>query len=253
MMRFPVRRLTAAACALMLSCAAAQTSPPAKPPAKPAAKPPSIVVPPSKASTKAPAKSLGGQATPSGKMLSKEELRQCLARLDQINKSGKEIDGLRSTLDAERTELTQQGDALKTEYAEVQTRMAAVQEYQVRVRAHGQDVEAFNKRMAALPEVSRTQREAVIKELEAERVRLTQARDVLASEEARVVPPYQSGAASYNERAGARDAKVADWNKRNASAVETSKKHDDERTAWLGECANRPYREDDEIAIKKGQ
>lgn len=249
MTRFPFRRLIAVACALLFTCATAQTPPPAKP----AAKPPSIVVPQSKAPAKAPAKTLGGKATPAGKLMTRDELRQCLARLDGINKSAKDIEGLRTALDVERTDLTQQGDVLRAELAQVQSKQGAVQEFQARAKGYGQEVEAYNKRMAGLSELNRTQREAAVKELEAEQQRLTKLRDELAVEEARLIPAYQDGVKAYNARAELRDAKVADWNKRNAAAVEVSKKFDDERTTWLTECANRPYNEDDEIAIKKGR
>ena len=67
------------------------------------------------------------------------------------------------------------------------------------------------------------------------------------------MPAYQAGVKAHNERVTVRDAKVTDWNARNAAAVEASVKHQEARTLWLNECANRPYREDDEVAIKAGK
>lgn len=248
---FPVRRLIAFACALMLNGATAQTPPPAKP----AAKPPSIVVPQAKgkAPSKAQSKTLGGNAAPSGKMLTREELRQCMARLDGVNQSGKELEQQRGALDAERAELTKAGDALKAERADVDRKLAAVREWESRVRAHGQEIEAFNRRNSGLADLPRNQREAATKELEEERLRLNKSREAIAADEARVVPVYQDGVKAYNDKAIARDAKVEDWNKRNAGLNEVALKQEEARTAWLSECANRPYREEDEIAIKKGQ
>lgn len=250
MTRFPVRRLIAIACALTLHCATAQT-----PPAKPAAKPPSIVVPQAKgaAPAKAQSKTLGGKSAPAGKMLTRDELRQCMARLDNINKSGKDLEQQRSALDGERAELTKAGEALKSEREEVDRKLADVREWEARLRAHGLEVEAYNKKFAGLADLSRNQREAATKELEEERLRLTKSREGIAAEEARLVPVYQVGVKAYNEKAVARDARVEEWNKRNAALNDVALKQDEARSAWLSECANRPYREEDEIAIKKGQ
>ena len=41
--------------------------------------------------------------------------------------------------------------------------------------------------------------------------------------------------------------------RRNAAAVDASVKQQEARALWLNECANRPYLEDDEKAIKAGK
>ena len=67
------------------------------------------------------------------------------------------------------------------------------------------------------------------------------------------MPTYQALAKTYNERASARDLKVTDWNARNGAAVDASVNQQEARALWLNECANRPYLEDDEKAIKAGK
>jgi hypothetical protein len=67
------------------------------------------------------------------------------------------------------------------------------------------------------------------------------------------VPAYQNAVKAYNERALARDSVVAEWNERNKAINEAALKHEEQRSAWVSECANRPYNEDDEIAIKRGK
>ena len=246
-----------AALALALTPTFAQTTEPAKPAAKPAAKPPSIVMPAAKpaakSSAKGDAKTLGGKGSASGKLLTRDELRQCMARLDAFNQGGKDLEQQRATLDRERLDIAKAGEDLKVEREEIDRKRALVDAWQGRVRVQAQEVDAFNKKSSAADELSRSQREAAVKELEADRVRLSAARDALAAEEAKVVTTYQDGAKAYNARAEARDARVGDWNKRNAALNEAALKRDEERTGWLTECANRPYREDDEIAIKKGK
>jgi chromosome segregation ATPase len=212
---------------------------------------PQIVVPAAPAKPSAP-RTLGGKA-PVGKMLTRDELRTCLKQLDDVNTGSKELEARRAALDKEKEDLTKSGDALKAERAEVDTKLAAVREWEQRMRAHGGEIEAFNQRLKAAETAPANQREALGKELDAERERLTKSRAPLAEEEARLVPAYQNAVKGYNDKAQVRDAQVADWNNRNKSVNETAAKHEDARSSWLAECANRPYREDDEIAIKRGK
>jgi DNA repair exonuclease SbcCD ATPase subunit len=243
----PIRSVVAAALLAALPCmtplAFAQSAP-----AKPAAAPPQIVMPPAKAAPK----TLGGKA-PVGKLLSREELRSCMKRLEDVNASGKDNEQRRAALDKEKDDLVTSGDALKADRAAVDTKLAAVREWEGRMRAHGAEIEAFNKRLTQAQAAPPERREDLIKELEAERDRLNKARVPLTDEEARLVPAYQAAVAGYNEKAKARDAKVEEWNTRNKSINELGLKHEEERSLWLSECANRPYREDDEIAIKNGK
>jgi len=217
------------------------------------ATPPKIIIPkPSKAAPAKPdAKTLGGKGMASGKLLSRDELRQCMKRLDEVNAGTKPIEAERATLDAERAELAKAGDALKIEREEIDRRLAAVREWEGRVRTHRDAIEAYNKKSATLAEAPKDKKEALQAELSAESARLGTSQATLSADEARLVPAYQESVRLYNVKAEARDAKVGDWNKRNTVANEASKKHEDARLSWLDECANRPYREDDEIAIKK--
>jgi chromosome segregation ATPase len=212
---------------------------------------PQIIVPSAPAKAAAP-RTLGGKA-PVGKMLTRDELRACLKRLDDVNVGSKDLESRRAALDKEKDELTKSGDALKTERADVEVKLAAVREWEQRMRQHGAEIETFNQRLKAAESAPANQREALAKELDAERERLNKARMPLSDEEARLVPAYQNAVKGYNDKAQVRDAQVADWNGRNKALNETATKHEDERSSWLAECANRPYREDDEIAIKRGR
>jgi hypothetical protein len=218
----------------------------------PAQTAPQIVLPPSPAVKSAGPKTLGGKA-PVGKMLTRDELRTCLKRLDGVNAGGKDLEQRRAALDKEKEDLVKSGDALKADRADVDTKLAAVRDWEGRMRAHGVEIEAFNARLKAADEGPRAKREEMAKEFDAERERLAKARVPLGEDEARLVPVYQNAVKAYNEKAQARDAVVADWNSRNKAINEQSLKQEEDRSAWLSECANRPYREDDEIAIKKGK
>lgn len=216
------------------------------------AAPPKIVIPTAPAVKAAAPKTLGGKAAV-GKMLTRDELRTCLKRLDGVNVSSKDLEQRRVVLDKEKEDLVKSGDALKADRADADTKLTAVRDWEGRLRAHGAEIESFNQRLKAADEGPRGKREEMAKELDAERDRLSKARALLGEEEARLVPVYQNAVKAYNDRALARDAIVAEWNGRNKAINEQSLKHEEDRSAWLSECANRPYREDDEIAIKQGK
>ena len=208
---------------------------------------------PAKPAAKSAGKTLSGKAAGGGKLMTRDELRSCLKRLDDINQATKGIDTARPALDSERDELKASGEALKAERVELDRKLAAVREWEGRVRAHAVEIETFNQRSATLQEAPRNQQEKLLEELKGEREKLQKTRELLATDEAALVPVYRESAKTYNERAVARDAKVTDWNQRNSSVVDASVTQEEARALWLNECANRPYREDDEIAIKAGK
>lgn len=242
--------------AAAVSCTFAGLAAPAlaqQAPAPSKAKPPSIVIPASPAPKAAPAKTLGGKGAPSGKLLTREELRSCLKRLDDITASGKDLVQRRTALDAEKDELVKSGEALKLARTEVDAKLAAVRAWEGRMRAHATEIEAFNQRARAIDEAPKAEREAMTKALEADREGLNRTRASLTNDEATLVPAYEASVRSYNERAKARDAVVVDWNARNKALNDAGTKAEDDRNSWLNECANRPYREEDEMAIKAGK
>lgn len=208
---------------------------------------------PAKPEAKPAGKTLGGKATGSGKLMTRDELRSCLKRLEGINQATKGIDAARPALDSERDALKVSGEVLKAERVALDLKLAAVREWEVRVRAHAVEIETFNQRSAAQQEVPRDQREKALQDLKGEREKLQKTREALAADEAVLVPAYRDSAKTYNERAVARDAKVVDWNQRNTAAADASATQQEARALWLNECANRPYLEDDEIAVKAGK
>lgn len=251
MLRVHTIALAAVLCAAASSIAVAQQAQPA--PAKSKAQAPSIVIPASPA-PKPTTKTLGGsKAAPGGKMLTRDELRACMKRQDDVNSVGKDLQQRRVAMDGEKDELLKSGETLKALRADTETKLAAVREWEGRMRAHAADIETFNRKTKAVEEAPRNQREAMSKALEPDRENLNKARATLTEEEGRLVPVYEAGVRVYNERALARDAVVSDWNARNKLLNDSGTKHENDRTDWLNDCANRPYREDDEIAIKAGK
>jgi chromosome segregation ATPase len=245
----PTLMIASLALALLGSNAAAQTAP-----AKPAAKAATTKAAATKAAAAKPAgKTLSGKAPSGGKLMARDELRTCLKRLDDVNQGAKDLEAMRPALDRDRDELKAVGDVLKAERATLDAQLVTVREWEGKVRAHAAEIEAYNTRNNAVKDAPRGQQDKLFDELKVDRERLQKTREALAADEAKLVPPYQASAKAYNERAGARDAKVTDWNARNTAAVDASAKQQEARALWLNECANRPYLEDDEKAIKAGK
>jgi len=227
--------------AIAMPVAWAQSTP-AKP-AKPAAKP----------MAGSTGKTLSGSSSAGAKMMTRDELRTCLKRRDDLNQNARSLEAQRPGLDSERDELKTAGEALKAERAELDRQLQPVNEWQGRARAHTADVEAFNKRNASVAQAPRSEQEQLTQELKVERDRLEKVREGLAAEEARIVPAYKALAAAHNDKVRARDTRVTDWNARNAAAVEAAVKQQEVRDLWASECGNRQYLEDDEKAIKAGR
>ena len=240
---------TMIAASLMLAIATTAVmaqSAPAKPGVKSAPKPAG------KAEAKPPAKTLSGQAG-GGKLMSRDELRACMKRQDDVNQAARDVQTQRAQLARDREDLQASAEALKTDRAEVDRLRAVVRAWEDKNRAFAIEVESFNKRSAEAQDAAPWRQVELANQLKEDRERLQKTRDALAAEEAQVVPAYQNYAKAFNERANQRDAKVADWNQRSSAAVDASVQQQEAHALWRNECANRNYLEDDETAIKAGK
>lgn len=134
---------------------------------------------------KPPAKT-GAFGQGKGRVLTREELRSCMAQQDRIRSQNEAAARERETLEKEKAEIVQDGQALK-------------------------------ERLAAL---DRANQEAVTQ--------------------------YNESVAARDKRIDAFEARMPEFN----GKVEALQK---EREAFAGQCDNRRYDEDDEIAIRKGK
>lgn len=92
--------------------------------------------------------SLGGNK-PSGKVLTRTELKACMTQQDALKGRRTEVERTAATLQSEKTELEQAGEALKVDQAALdRTSEEAVAAYNDRARAHDQRVDAWNQRNA---------------------------------------------------------------------------------------------------------
>lgn len=194
----------------------------------------------------------GGQLKPGEKLMTRDELRVCLQRQDKLVAQLGEHDRQRLVLDEERKGLEAEGEALRAERAAVDARGGEVKAFQEKARVLAARVTAFNARQNELNE-KRAASASDIKALDEERKALMAESEALESERKTLISSIDDAAKAYNAKATARDAKVGDWNNRNAALVAEVKDAESARESWRNECGNRPYREDDEKAIRAGK
>jgi hypothetical protein len=260
--------------ALALNVAWAQTAPPAqRPPAKPAAAPaakpapaaakPAPAAAAAKPAAKAEDKTLalgGGTGTaapgPRKPILTRDELRACLNQEVDIRTRIEKHEAARAPLSAEKDEVLKAQEALKPELEAVQARQkAAVADLNAKFVAHGQRVEKFSADVKAFNEANRSgaQAEQRRRQLNDEQAAIGTAAKALEAERAALTEKLQGEAKAFNDKKAAVDARIAEWNARNGAWVDANVKLDEERRGWIDNCADRRYREEDEIAIKAGR
>ncbi len=94
-----------------------------------------------------------GQGKAGGPLLSRAELRACFAQQDRIRAQNETAARERELLDKERTELVQQGNALKEQLAALdRTSQEAVDKYNAQAVQRDQRIDALEARMPAFNE-----------------------------------------------------------------------------------------------------
>jgi hypothetical protein len=212
---------------------------------------------PSKPASPAPAtKSFGGK--PGSKLLTREELRACLALREQVKASGPELERDKAELQREKAALQEAGDALKTEReAQERSRQEATSAFRAKGDAHAQRIDAFNARAAELAELEKQGRgnraERLRKALESEHADLKKSEEALQVEMNALNKANADSATTLNARIAEHEQNVRAWNERNDAFTARVQGHRSTDDRWLAQCADRRYDELDEIAIRQGK
>jgi chromosome segregation ATPase len=193
--------------------------------------------------------------TGSGKLLTREELRACFKRRDGLTPKLAEIETQRKALDAEREAIVQERAALATDREGVKQKTDAAAALEPRMVAFKQKVDDWQARVTAFNEANRVGMSADRQraDLQREQVALNASQKELEAERLTLSSAAQEAINAFNTKATAVEARAGEWNLRNGKLNELSQVATDERQAWITECGNRRYREDDETAIKRGQ
>jgi hypothetical protein len=192
-------------------------------------------------SAEAKTKSLG-TGRGGGPILTRDELRACMNQQASIRTRLADIDAQREQLDKDKQAIAADQDSIRAEHAAI--------------KAFQQEVADFNARMKAFnakpPEGD--EGEKLRQQLKAEQEELKNEEQALQAKKTELKSNDQAGRVkAFNDKATALGARIDDWNERNKAWNERAKAIDDERSGWVTACADRRYREDDEIAIKNGK
>lgn len=249
--------LIALACCNLVLPVQAQT-PPAKPALKPAAKPAAAAP----AAAKVPEDktlSLGGgsAASKGGPMLTRDELRVCLKDEETVRTRLADHDALRAPLDQEKKDITTAQADLRLEREPIDALKGRADAFAAKIRDYSARVKSWDERMKLLiddPRPSGPAYESRKLALNKEREEIEKERATLEGERAAISAAASGDSVrAHNAKAVALEARVASWNERNNKWNEAIAALDGERKAWLAACADRRYREDDELAIRRGK
>lgn len=236
---------TVLAALLVLACTAAGAQTPAKP-----AKPPA----PAPKAAEGKTLSLGGGAGSDSRILTRDELRQCIKRQETLATRRAEVEGQRDPLAKEKEALVQEQEALKADREKMEALRQTIKDLNARFTAYADRVNAFNDRSKAVQDKTGRSADRERDALERERGELQKEQTALEAERTKLGDAaQQQQVEAFNARATALDQRVADWNQRNGALVEAAQAVNKERDSWVAECGDRRYREEDEIAIRKGK
>jgi hypothetical protein len=254
---------------LVLLCTAlptqAQQAQTAQAAPKPAAKAPAAKAPPAAAAA-APAaataaapsgEKLGslGKGTSGGPILSRDELRACLNQEASIRTRLDEMDTVRTQLGTEKQAIAADQQVLRGERAPLDALKVRADALSLRLKDYSARVENWNARVAAMTESKAKGSDAdkARTELNAEREVFVKEGPGLEAEKAALTADSEAAVKVYNSKAQVVDARVTAWNTRNQETNDRATAMEAERATWVTACSDRRYREDDEIAIRKGK
>jgi hypothetical protein len=228
----------------------------AQPAPKPVAKAPAA-----KAAAAAPAAAAGdkmgslGKGTGSGPILTRDELRVCLDQEAGIRTRLDALDVARTQLSTEKQTLTADQATLRGERAPLDALKARADALSLRLKDYSARVESWNQRVAELNDSKAKGAEADKQRtaLNAEREVFVKEGPGLEAEKAQLTADSEVAVKVYNSKAQAVDARVTAWNERNQKTNEQGTVIEAERATWVTACSDRRYREEDEVAIRKGK
>ena len=219
-----------------------------------------LAVPPLAFAQATPKSKSLGSGRPAGKLLTRDQLRACFKLQDELKQMRAAYEPVRADHERRQAAMKQGGEALKAERAALDQRNAELVAAQnAKTAAHGQRIEAWNARNATLAEKvkssrpSRSEVEQEQKALEDERIAINQAGEALKADTETLRRQLGEQMEAYNAKAEARNKEIDAFN---ASGKQVTAQGDalaEANDRWKNECADRPFKEDDEILIKAGK
>ncbi|MGM9489954.1 hypothetical protein [Ideonella sp. YS5] len=200
-------------------------------------------------------KTLSGKSSGTGKILTKEELRACLQQQTSLASRKTELDSRQTAVAAEREQVQKDTDAIKAEQASLGSQKSAVDDLNARMTAFSAKVKDLQQRRDDFEKSGRggptAERERRKLEKEAAEIEKEQAQ--LNAEREKLQTGGNEAVNKLNARVEAQQQVAQAWNDKSKKLAADQQAYEDDRIAWLDNCGNRRFREDDEKAIKAGK
>ena len=183
-------------------------------------------------------------------VLSRDELRQCQDSERAIKASVALAGQGRQALDNERKVLMDERQALQLLRPGFEaSQRRATDELAPQIKALSERIVAYNQRNEAFKSQAQTgpAADAARAELRELSKNLEQERNKLDAEKLRL----KGLTDDFNQRGAALEKRVADWNLQNTAFQEHGKAIEVERSGWTNACADRRYKESDEVALAR--
>jgi chromosome segregation ATPase len=207
------------------------------------------------AGAQTPATKAIGTAKAGGKLLTREELRSCLAQQKDLGARRPVLQAERAQLDRERQELQQIDESLKADEAAMQKLTQSADDISRRTKELQQQIADYNDRAAKFQMAQPTgptgdrQRRA----LDNDKAAIDKATAQLEADRAAIGPNAEQMAKTYKARADTRNQAAEAWNTRNRELTRNVLALDADQETFKADCEGRSYREDDEKAIQSGK
>ena len=160
----------------------------------------------------------------------------------------------KAALDGDCAAIVKVRQSLTAEHVQVDQRAGAAAGCNIELDAHSAQIEDWNERFKRFMDANRSGPMAERRRAELEREKEALQRNQRELDELKASIGCTADAVkAYNQRAADMDRRAAEWNARNDKLVDSGQALQNERTNWQGDCGDRRYREDDEMAIKRGQ
>lgn len=189
------------------------------------------------------------------RLMTRDELRTCLKRSDDLVVRRDDLERTEPTFENERKKLEVDGESLTKDKESLRQYSDQRQtEFKARTDALTARMAQFRERTATDGSGrGRVQSRSELAEIERERVALDAAIKSLNADRDLLIKDLEDQTRSYNARAEQRDGRVASWRERLGLYKQQVAQHEADVEAWRKECGNRPYREEDERAIRGGK
>jgi predicted nucleic acid-binding Zn-ribbon protein len=190
-----------------------------------------------------------------GKLLSREELRACLAQQKDLAARKPGLESERTALDRERDELTKIDESLKADEAAMHKLAQSADDISRRTKELQQQIADFNDRAAKfqMAQPSGPTGDRQRRALENDKVAIDKATAQLEADRAAIGPNAEQTAKTYKARADARNQAAETWNARNRELTRKIQALEADQENFRADCEGRSYREDDEKAIQAGK